>query len=323
MLWRGQRLLIREAEVADVPGIVELHHELMKETQPGFVAGDLWTAGGPWMMERYCARHLKVYRDLGFDVWLIVTDEDEFVGNVELWYGAEPEPFGRYGHPELIELRENVFVDEVEEWILDRAEGRARSRGYRRFWCRPEGSGGSVHLLQKRGYRELWRSARLDLRNLAQFMPPDHRASPLTGDYLSEASHLLALNHREAAGYRWGYIWRPVLDPAGSDFPTDISFRGARLDLADGKGGVCLVAVGRLRDWAKAEADIWVSPDLVGDAANTSRMLAIAAARARQMGANQVIAYVPEVHVEELVDDENVIRRELGAGDPWYLKMLE
>ena len=138
LLWRGQKLLVREAEPGDVPRIVELHHALMRETQPGFVAGGLWTAGGPWMMERYFARHLKVYRDMGFDVWLIVTDQDEFVGNVELWYGSEPEPFGRYGHPELIELLSDILVDEVEEWILHKAERRSLTRGYRRFWCRPE-----------------------------------------------------------------------------------------------------------------------------------------------------------------------------------------
>lgn len=315
--WRGQRLLIREATLDDVPRIVELHHALMEETQPGSVAG------GPWMVERYCLRHLQVYLDLGYDVWLIVTEEDEFVGNVELWYGVEPDPFGRYGHPELIELRSDVFVDEVEEWILDQAERRSFSRGYRRFWCRPEGSGGSVHLLRRRGYREMWRNAALHLRNLDRFEPPFCREVPLTGDYGREASHLLALNHREAAGYRWGYIWRPVLDPAGSDFPTDISFWGARIELADGKGGICLVTVGRLRDWTIAEADIWVSPALASDASNTRRMLAIAAERAGGMGVRRVIAYVPETQGYELGDDENVVRRELGAGDPWYLKMLE
>ena len=321
-MWRGQKLLIREAELDDVPGIVELHHELMAETQPGFVAAGPWTAGGPWMVEQYCLRHLMVYKDLGFDVWLIVTENDEFVGNVELWYGSEPEPFGRYGHPELIELRASVFVDEVEQWILDQAERRVNSRGYHRFLCRPEGSGGSVHLLRKRGYREMWRNAELNLRNLDQFEPPDYQAAPLTGDYGNEASHLLALNHREAVGYRWGYLWRPVLDPAGSDFPTDISLWGSRIDLPDDKGGICLVTVGRLRDWTIAEADIWVSPELAGDTRNTRQMLAIAAARAREMGANRVITYVPEIYVDDLIDG-NVVRRQLGAGDPWYLKELK
>ena len=106
-----------------------------------------------------------------------------------------------------------------------------------------------MHLLRKRGYREVWRNAKLTMHNLDQFEPPDYRAAPLTGNYGTEASHLLALNHREAAGYRWGYIWRPVLDPDGSDFPTDISFWGSRIDLPDDKGGICLVTVGRLRDW--------------------------------------------------------------------------
>ena len=322
LLWRGQKLLVREAEPGDVPRIVELHHALMRETQPGFVAGGLLTAGGPWMMERSCARHLKVYRDMGFDVWLIVTDQDEFVGNVELWYGSEPEPFGRYGHPELIELLSDIFVDEVEEWILHKAERRSLTRGYRRFWCRPEGSGGSVHLLRKRGYREVWRNAKLTMHNLDQFEPPDYRAAPLTGNYGTEASHLLALNHREAAGYRWGYIWRPVLDPEGSDFPTDISFWGSRIDLPDDKGGICLVTVGRLRDWTVAEADIWVLPELAGDVSNTRQILAIAAEQARNMKARQVIAYVPELRADDLVD-KNVVRCEFGAGDPWYLRTLE
>lgn len=77
-----------------------------------------------------------------------------------------------------------------------------------------------------------------------------------------------------------------------------------------------------MRDWTIAEADIWVSPELAGDTRNTRQMLAIAAARAREMGANRVITYVPEIYVEDLIQG-NVVRRELGAGDPWYLKELK
>ena len=79
----------------------------------------------------YCERHLKAYQDLGFDVWIVLAEDGEFVGNVELWYDHEPEPFGCYGHIELLELLAEVFTDEIEEWLIQKSEEKAIDRDAR------------------------------------------------------------------------------------------------------------------------------------------------------------------------------------------------
>ena len=170
--WHGQQLSIRPAEQGDVPRLVQLHRALVGETPAAdhLNIPEAWLAlGGPWMHEHFCERHLKAYYDLGFDVWIVVADGGRFVGNVELWYDNEPEPFGRYAHMGLLELTSDVFTDEVEEWVVQEAEERAVTRGYERFWCNPESSGGSPHILRDRGYEEVWPMGQVTLRNLEQF----------------------------------------------------------------------------------------------------------------------------------------------------------
>ncbi len=323
--WHGRQLSIRPAERQDIPRLVQLHRALVGETPPvdRIRIPEAWFAlGGPWLHEYYCERHLKVYQDLGFDVWIIVCDDGEFVGNVELWYDNEPEPFGRYGHIELLELLPEAFNDEVEEWLIQKSEERAMEQGYHRFWCRPEGSGGSPHILRRRGYEELWPNAEVTLRDLGQFRPPTHRIDQLRGDYESEAAHLLALNHREAAGFLWRYRWRVVLEPLWADWPTDTLFWAGDVGLPGSGGGICLVTLWR---WSYtptvAHADLWVAPELVEDVDNTRSLLAVSAEQALGLGADAVIAYVPPVLASAL-EGSNIEKHELELHDAWYRKML-
>lgn len=323
--WHGQRLSIRPAERQDIPRLVELHRTLVGETPPADridVPEEWFALGGYWMHEYFCERHLKAYQDLGFDVWIVVADDDEFVGNVELWYDNEPEPFGRYGHIELLELLPEVFTDEVEEWLIQKSEERAIERGYQRFWCNPEGSGGSPHILHKRGYEELWPNAQVTLRDLWGFRPPSHRVEELRGDYESEAAHLLALNHREAAGFRWRYLWRVVLDPQRADWPTDTLLWAGDVDLSGGGGGICLVTLWR---WfytpTVARVDLWVEPELIEDVDNTRSLLAVSAGHALELGADAMIAYMPRALATAL-ESRNIERQELELRAAWYRKML-
>lgn len=325
MSWCGQQISIRLAMREDVPQLVQLHRALVDRTPPAdrLNIPEAWFAlGGPWMHEYFCERHLKAYHDLGFDVWIVVTDGDRFVGNVELWYDNEPEPFGRYGHIELLELTEDVFVDEVEEWIIQKAEERAIERGYQRFWCNPGGSGGSPHILRKRGYQELWRSAQVTLQNLDQFQSPPHRVGKLLGDYDTEAAHLLAVNHREASGFRWRYLWRIVLDTQWADWPVNTPFWAGHIDLSDGKGGICLVTVwGWLSDPPVARADLWVSPELIEDVENTRCLLSVAATQAAALGADSAVAYVPQGLGSKLAA-HNIEKCNLPPDESWYRKIL-
>jgi hypothetical protein len=324
LCWRGQRLSIRPAQRQDIPRLVELHHALVGERPPVDRANDpaAWFAlGGPWMHGYFCERHLKAYHELGFDVWIVVTSQDEFVGNVELWYDDEPEPFGRYGHIELLELLPEFFTDEVEEWLIQKAEERAAERGYRRFWCNPEGSGGSPHILRKRGYEEVWQSAQVLLKEPARLSAPAHQISKLSGDYGIEAAHLLALNHREAAGFRWRYLWRVELDPAAADWPTDAAFWAGKVEFPESRGGICLVTVWRWYAAPRlAHVDLWVEPARAEDVENTRSLLAVAAEQALRLGADELNAYLLRALACALAGGD-IEMHELPLHAAWYRKL--
>ena len=322
--WRGDILSLRRAELGDVPGIVAFHREGMEAA--GSTGGDSpvgwFSLGGPWMHEYFCSRHVCVYVDLGWDCWVVERGDGTIAGSVEICYAVEPPPFGTYAHLELLKLADDLLSPEVEEWVLDLCEARAIGRGFDMFWCRPVGSGGSPDVLARRGYVERWRSGWLTLRDLGRVEAPSHDERPLVGDYDEEASRLLALNHRESASYRWRYVWRPVLTPEASDFPTDVSLSGRSVTLRGRPPANVLVNVWRWRNPGSAWVDLWVEPELTTDTGYVSDLVAVACLQASSMGASSVELVVPESicgAIERRFDAESV---PLEMDDPWLMKRL-
>jgi GNAT superfamily N-acetyltransferase len=293
---------------------------------PSPIVGDeieAWFAlGGPWHHPHTCERHLQSYAAAGGEIWLAVTAGDRLVGSLEIWFDDEPEPFGRYGHVELLELRPEYQSREVETWLIDWAEARARQRGYQRFWCRPVGSGGSEHVLRQRGYVHLWANAQVTLRNLPSFEPPAHQVTALTGDYSVEAAHLLALNHREAAGFRWRYLWLTALDPNRADWPRSTRLSAQRVQFESGVGGLFLLSLWPwYADPAEARVDLWIRPEQSANVALVGWLLAVAAALAASLGAASLISCLPKPLAQALASS-SVEASPLEGDDPWFRKLL-
>ena len=317
----GSRLALRPATSTDVAALTALHRRNGPATLGPDASPEEWFAtGGPWMHEHFCVRHIQVYRDLGWDCWVLERNGEDIVGSVEVLYATEPEPFGRYAHLELLELATDVHTAEVEEWILNQCEARARERAFDRFWCRPVGSGGSPDILARRGYTERLRQTWLRIGDLDAVEPPAFDALPLSGDYDAEASHLLALDHRESAAYRWRYLWRPVLTPEASDFPTDVSFSGQSVSLPGRPPAGVLVNIWKWRDPETAWADLYVAPGLAGDAAYASDLVSVAARQASSMGAASLEVVLPVALGEAVRARLEATVVPLEGGDPWLVK---
>ena len=321
--WRGERLSLRPAGLDDVPGIVAFHRELTGESAPSDDSPSAWfSIGGPWMHEYFCSRHIQIYIDLGWDCWVVERNGEGIVGSVEICYATEPEPFGKYAHLELLELSEDLETGEIENWILEQCESRARARGLDRSWCRPVGSGGSWDVLARRGYVERWRNNWLTIQDLGSIQAPAFEERQLSGNYDNEAAHLLALNHRESASYRWKYLWRPVLTPEASDFPTNVLFSGLWVTLCCKPPANVLVTVRVWRDPRSAWADLWVDPDLAFDIEYVSDLIAVAGRQALSMGASTMEVVVPEPLRQGIEEPFEAISVPLERGDPWLMKSL-
>ena len=169
---------------------------------------------------------------------------------------------------------------------------------------------------------ELVETGHFRLHRLGETPSPLHQASPLTGDYSSEASGLVALNHREASEYRWRNLWRPTLSPARSDFPADVLFWASHVSLETRGAGLCLVNFQHWRSALLASADIWVTPGSLGDAQCVSGLVAVCAERAAGLGASSLDVYVPAPLAPHLAGGATE-QIELGDGDPWFRRMLE
>ncbi len=321
--WRGDRLALRPARLEDVPGIVAFYRTLEPSIAPDDDSPVGWFAmGGPWMHEYFCSRHVQAYTNLGWDCWVVERNSEKIVGSVEICYATEPEPFGRYAHLELLELSEDIRHDGIEEWVLDLCESRARARGYDRFWCRPVGSGGSWDVLARRGYVEVWRNGWLSVRGLDHIEVPAFQDCQVRGDYDTEAAHLLALNHRESASYRWRYLWRPVLTPEASDFPTDVSLYGRHITVSGRPAAAVLLNIWKWRHPGSAWADLWVEPDMSRDVVYLSDLLSVAGRQAHAMGASSMEVVLPESVRYEIERRFDAVVVPLERGDPWLVKGL-
>ena len=321
--WRGERLSLRPAALGDVPRIVAQYRERPEGGTPSDDSPTGWfSTGGPWMHEYYCSRHIQAYVDLGWDCWVVERNGEEIVGSVEVCYATEPEPFGRYAHLEILELSDDLRDNEIEEWILEKCESRARARGFDRFWCRPIGSGGSREILARRGYAERWRNAWFTIQELDRLQASVFDEHELSGDYDREGAHLLALNHRESASYRWRYLWRPVLTPEVSDFPTNVSFAGRSIALSGKPPANVLLTVMVWRGPRSAWADIWVDPDLTFDIEYVSDLISVAGRQALSMGASIMEVVVPEALSEGIKERFKALAVPLEKGDPWLMKEL-
>jgi hypothetical protein len=321
---RGSTITLRRARAEDVGGIVALHRRLVGESPPPdkIQSPDAWFGlGGPWMDEYYCGRHIRTYKELGWDCSVLVGDGGEIVGSVEVLYTQEPEPFGRYGHLEMLEA--DPLAADVEHWVLEQCEAQARNRGYHRFWCRPVGSGGSPLILQERGYEERWRSAWLTIHNLDTIQTAEAEVSNLRGIYGDEASSLLALNHREAAEYRWGYLWRAVLTPQASDYPAGVNFKGVKLTARTGLPAACLVSIRNRRDPQSAWVDLWIDPEATREGEQLMELVDTAAVQAASMGATSIELVLPDFLAGQFQEKYDAEFQPLEAGDPWLLKGLE
>ena len=321
--WRGEVLTIRPASLDDVPGIVALHRGLQGEAEPSDDSPIGWfSMGGPWMHEYFCSRHIQAYIDLGWDCWVVERNGKTIAGSVEICYDTEPIPFGRYAHLELLELSEDLLEDKIEERILDQCESHARIRGLDRFWCRPVGSGGSWDVLDRRGYAERWRNSWLMFRDLDRMEAPVFQEHRLKGDYTREAAHLLALNHRESSSYRWRYLWRPVLTPEKSDFPTDVTVWGRSIRLYGRQSANVLLTIRKWRDPRSAWADLWVDPGMSADIAYVSDLVSVAGRQAFSMGAISMEIVFPESISREVAERFGAMVIPLERGDPWLMKDL-
>ena len=272
------------------------------------------------MHEHYCLRLIRVYLELGWDCRVVERNDGTLAGSVEICYATEPLPFGRYAHLEFLELGDDLLGGEVEEWVIDMCE--ARARGFDRFWCRPVGSGGSLNVLARRGYVERWRSCWLTVRELHSIEAPTFHERRLKGDYDWEAAHLLALNHRESASYRWRHLWRPVLTPDASDFSTDVFFWGRSVKLRRRPPANVLLTIWAWRDSLSVWLDLWVEPNVSTDGTYVSDLVWVAGRQASLMGASSLEVVVPESLCRGIEETFETVHMPLERGDPWLMKSL-
>ena len=110
--------------------------------------------------------------------------------------------------------------------------------------------------------------------------------------------------------------------PEISDFPTDVSFSGRSITLPGRPDANVLVTVWKWRDPESAWADLFVAPELVGDAEYVSDQIAIAAGQASSMGANVLNVVIPEPLSAAIQRRFDATVVPLERGDPWLVKSL-
>ena len=208
-----RHLALRPATPADVPAIVALHRGLEPAPAPDASPVDWFRASGPWMHEHFCARHIQVYFDLGWDCWVLERNGEAIAAASRC---SMPPSQSRSGATPT----SNCWNSPKTSMSPRSSTGSWTSASAAPALAASTASGAApsapaaVGTSWRRGdTRSVGGTPGYGSRILTACRRPRTKSLPFEGDYDREASHLIALDHRESAAYRWRYLWRPVRTP--------------------------------------------------------------------------------------------------------------
>ena len=140
---------VRRAREEDYAEIVEVHcsdvdkwyryseGEKIEASYEELTPFERWLHGGPWMDERALRIHFEILRECGGEAFVAVSG-GRVVGEAEVVFGEELEPYGRYCFLEVLVVHRDCRRRGVGTKLVEHCIEYARARGYSRFDAVPE-----------------------------------------------------------------------------------------------------------------------------------------------------------------------------------------
>lgn len=255
-----QSLEIREATLADAPGITAVHCSTVtvwRDPATGaavpYTQLDLygrWRNGGPWMSVELATVHLQSLLRTG-QLPLVALWNGEVVGEAEYYLTHEPEPYAAL-HLSILYVHADWQGRGIGRALFEAGLQRARAWGLPALTTQPEAEAQGFYA--RLGFVP-WRVMQeLQVRTAGAEQPPATLERVRAVESQPEPSLALRIGRYQCGPQGWEVLW-PVLElPGWSDLRRAV-WRGL---LASGPAvlGLCQ----QLTDPTQADAYVWVAP---------------------------------------------------------------
>ncbi|RLE85311.1 MAG: hypothetical protein DRJ41_01475 [Thermoprotei archaeon] len=161
-------ITIREVQgEEDYPGIVEVHcsdverwykyvdgrkiEARYKELTPF----ERWLNGGPWMDLETIHLHFDILKSSKGKAFIAIANNEKVVGEAEIVFSEEPEPYGRYCFLEVLVVHRDYRRRGIGTKLVKHCLEYARSHGYKLFDTIPEDER-SKNLYIKLGFKRMF-----------------------------------------------------------------------------------------------------------------------------------------------------------------------
>ncbi len=300
---------VREAQRGDYAGIVEVHCSDVDKwrrksgeivSYEELTSFERWLHGGPWMDPETMKLHFEILKECGGRAFVAVLG-DKVVGEAEVVFSEEPEPYGRYCFLEVLVVHKNYRRKGIGTKLVKYCLEYAEERGYAVFDVIPENEG-AKRLYLKLGFSKMFDLCKMrrkcetgETELLFEENPPgDH-----PGDMLLISGHW----------YPSIYIWQNILRAQNYNrFEGFNISRPVFFEIREGKRVGISVFQSHITKPELCLAYLWVKPrELTGD---LLKQIALdIACKAWELGFGEVFVEVDERHAPFF---KNVGYRETG-----------
>jgi|GEM_PF-2342760 len=157
---------VREARKEDFMDIVEIHcsdvekwyryigNKKVEAHYEELTPFEKWLHGGPWMDPETIKLHFEILKESGGKAFVAVI-EDKVVGEAEIVFSKEPEPYGKYCYLEVLVVHKNYRRCGIGTKLVRYCLEYAKKLGYKLFDVIPEDER-AKRLYLKLGFRKMF-----------------------------------------------------------------------------------------------------------------------------------------------------------------------
>lgn len=154
---------VREAQRGDYAGIVEVHCSDVDKwrrkngetvSYEELTPFERWLHGGPWMDPETIELHFEILKESGGRAFVAVLG-DKVVGEAEVVFSEEPEPYGKYCFLEVLVVHKNYRRRGIGTRLVEYCIEYAKEQGYAVFDVIPEDER-AKRLYLKLGFKKMF-----------------------------------------------------------------------------------------------------------------------------------------------------------------------
>lgn len=318
MVYAG--ITVRPAISADTSQIVEIYKshietwydnpltKTTKTTYEKLTPLQRFLHKGWWLDVNYCKTHLERHTSRNDLVVVAESQSGKLIGEAEVWFDTEPEPFGKYGMVKTLVEHSDYAEMGVQQALLRYIIKSFPAAGYANVDITPSRAGGSFATLRRFEFEPLWDTRILNAK-VDNIKPHSGNVkftvAEVSADYDMEVGNLLALFRNEPPRFLWENIFNSYFLYDATDFFEKFEkWMIKKVEVSIGNIRYRFVTLTKTvaHRAGTAELYLWYPVQYLYNRSVMQETLKISAMQVKELGCEEFIVYIPWFAVKTLTD---------------------